>query len=114
MCGGSGPERMGDGDGAEAVRIFYENARTLKHENCGLSQGIVKIACQPIGNRREPLARVFEKMRRLAVGFERSVILVLLVNEEARSVILAAMDLIHQASRLFARFSCQLDRKSVV
>ena len=56
---------------------------------------------------RELLARVFQKMRRIAMGFQCGIAGVLLVNKEAAGIAAMAMHDVHQASWLFARFGCQ-------
>src|SRR5438552_13539508 len=71
-------------------------------------QWIVQLALNPLGDGWELLAGVLQKIRRIAMRFERLLVSILLVDEKMRSVFLLPLHLIHQASGLFARFRRQL------
>src|SRR6266852_9845152 len=53
------------------------------------------------------LARVLQKMRRVAVSIEGRVIRVLLINKKTPRLAAVAMHNIHQAARFFTRFGGQ-------
>ncbi len=56
---------------------------------------------------RKLLARVFQKMRRVAVGFESGIINVLLIDKKTARVAAMTMHNIHEAAWFFARLRGQ-------
>jgi hypothetical protein len=83
-------------------------AQSLKPEAGFSPQRIVQLSLNSIRNLRQILPRVLQKVRRVAVGFKRSVVLVLLVDKEPPRLGAMSMHLKHGASRLFARLCGEL------
>src|SRR5215831_15679968 len=64
-----------------------------------------------VGHLGEFFFYISQEVSRRAVGFERRVILVLLVDEEAPGLGAVPMNLVHHAARLFSRFSGEFGKQ---
>src|SRR6266853_821160 len=61
-----------------------------------------------VGDLRQIFFCQLQEMRSGAMALEGGIVLVLFIEEEPARICLVLMHLIHEASRLFARFGCEL------
>src|SRR5579872_2835251 len=67
-----------------------------------LSQRLEQVSFHAIRDLGQILLRVLQEMRRSAMRFKRSIILILFVDEKPARLSLVSVNLVHGASRLFS------------
>jgi 4-oxalocrotonate tautomerase len=94
------------------IVAFHEVSKESYASGGELMSDKVQVTFHAVCDFRQILTGVLQKMWRGSMGFERGIILILLIDEEAPRFSLVPVDLIHRTTWLLARFLGELRKQS--